>query len=274
MSETTHLALPLLAAAQAQKHITHNEALMTLDTLVQLSALSRLSNPPPSPVDGDRFLVDTGAGDSFAGHDDAIAVSDSGGWRFIVPRAGWSLWLIDEAVRLVFDGTGWQGEHSPVTDPEQLDRLGIGTSSTDPNRLSVRSDAALLAFRDDGTGDMRLTLAKGEVANTSSLVFQTNWSGRAEFGLPGHDDFEIKLSADGSIWTSALRAKANGHVGFGISDPQYRLHVGGTIGFAPGSTVTPLANGEVVFELTSNSTLTIRARGSDGTVRAAALTLS
>ncbi|NNC01095.1 DUF2793 domain-containing protein, partial [Corallococcus exiguus] len=30
MSSTTHLNLPLLAAAQAQKHVTHNEALALL----------------------------------------------------------------------------------------------------------------------------------------------------------------------------------------------------------------------------------------------------
>jgi len=34
MPSTPHLALPLLAAAQAQKHVTHNEALAALDALV------------------------------------------------------------------------------------------------------------------------------------------------------------------------------------------------------------------------------------------------
>jgi len=38
MSETTaHLALPFIMAAQAQKHVTHNEALRILDGIVQLS---------------------------------------------------------------------------------------------------------------------------------------------------------------------------------------------------------------------------------------------
>jgi hypothetical protein len=42
----------------------------------------------------------------------------------------------------------------------------------------------------------------------------------------------------------------------------------------PSASVTPANNGEVVFELTSNTTLTIRAKGSDGTVRSAAITLA
>lgn len=34
MTDTTNLALPYLEAAQAQKHVTHNEALTTLDAIV------------------------------------------------------------------------------------------------------------------------------------------------------------------------------------------------------------------------------------------------
>jgi hypothetical protein len=58
MSETIHLALPYIAASQAQKHVTHNEALRMLDALVMLSVKDRdLSAPPGSPEEGDRYLV-------------------------------------------------------------------------------------------------------------------------------------------------------------------------------------------------------------------------
>ena len=53
MSNTTKLILPLIEAAQAQKHVTHNEALFTLDTVVQLSVADRdLPAPPGGPADG------------------------------------------------------------------------------------------------------------------------------------------------------------------------------------------------------------------------------
>ena len=59
---TTHLLLPYILAAQAQKHVTHNEALRLLDGLVQLSVLDRdLTAPPGSPTDGDRYIVGSGA---------------------------------------------------------------------------------------------------------------------------------------------------------------------------------------------------------------------
>jgi hypothetical protein len=51
---TTHLLLPYILAAQAQKHATHTEAVRLLDAIVQLSVLDRdLSAPPASPADGD-----------------------------------------------------------------------------------------------------------------------------------------------------------------------------------------------------------------------------
>ena len=47
---TPRLGLPYLAAAQAQKHVTMNEALSLLDGLVSTSAVSRsLAAQPASP---------------------------------------------------------------------------------------------------------------------------------------------------------------------------------------------------------------------------------
>ena len=56
------LQLPHILAAQAQKHVTHNEALRLLDGLVQISVLDRgLTSPPGCPADGDRYIVGSGA---------------------------------------------------------------------------------------------------------------------------------------------------------------------------------------------------------------------
>jgi hypothetical protein len=42
MSNTsTHLALPYIVPAQAQKHVTHNEALYILDAIVQLAPVRK-----------------------------------------------------------------------------------------------------------------------------------------------------------------------------------------------------------------------------------------
>ena len=52
------LSLPLLQASQAQKHVTHNEALMQLDLLVQLTVADRTRTaPPPGLVEGQRHII-------------------------------------------------------------------------------------------------------------------------------------------------------------------------------------------------------------------------
>ena len=85
---TTHLGLPYLLAAQAQKHVTHNEALRLLDAMVQLSVLDRTRTAPPaSPVDGNRHLVDSGATGLWAGWDLNIAFWVDGAWIRLVPFA-------------------------------------------------------------------------------------------------------------------------------------------------------------------------------------------
>ncbi len=67
---STNLTLPYLEAAQAQKHVTVNEALRLLDGLVQLAVLDRyLTTPPASPADGDRYIVASGAVGAWSGWD-------------------------------------------------------------------------------------------------------------------------------------------------------------------------------------------------------------
>ena len=109
MSETTPLlALPLLAAAQAQKHVTHNEALVRLDAAVQLAVLDRTRTAPPATsLPGDRHLVAAGASGAFAGHAGEIALYDAG-WHFLTPRPGWRAYVVAEARALLFDGSAWR----------------------------------------------------------------------------------------------------------------------------------------------------------------------
>src|ERR1700754_4239801 len=99
MTNTTNLALPCIEAAQAQRHVTHNEALRLLDTLVQLTVLDRdLNAPPASPVDGQCWIVKaspspTGA---WAGHGNHLVAWQDGAWQFSVPRTGWIAYVVDE----------------------------------------------------------------------------------------------------------------------------------------------------------------------------------
>lgn len=109
MSETTaHLALPFLMAAQAQKHVTHNEALRMLDAMVQLSVATRsLSAPPASPAEGARYIVASGATGIWTGGDGNVACWLDGAWMRFPPKPGWLAWVEDEAQVLIWSGAAW-----------------------------------------------------------------------------------------------------------------------------------------------------------------------
>jgi hypothetical protein len=199
----------MIAAAQAQKHVTHNEALVLLDRLVHLAVLDTdRTSPPPSPQNGQAHIVAPGATGGFAGQAGRVAWFDDGVWRFLTPQPGWSAWVVSRQVQLIHDGGDWREPALASSATLQISRLGIGTAPDNLNRLAVRANAALCSARpvaDGGTGDMRVVLSKEAAANTASHLFQTDFGGRAEFGLMGDDDFRIKVADGGGIWRDGLR---------------------------------------------------------------------
>jgi hypothetical protein len=231
---TPNLGLPQLAADQAQKHVTVNEALLGLDALVQLAVLDRdLATPPGSPAQGARYLVAASPTGAWAGHADHIAAWLDGAWRFFIPGAGWLAWVVDEAALLAWNGSAWVDALAAVSAIQNLPLLGILTTADAANRLAVKSDGVLLSHDDvtPGSGDMRVALNKSAAAKDAGFTFQDAFSTRALFGLLGDNDFVIKVSPDGSVFYTAISIdKDTGHVGLGgaTADANNALIVKGT----------------------------------------------
>lgn len=222
MAETENLTLPLLEAGQAQKHVTLNEALRLLDAMVQLAVTSVASTPPASPDEGARYIVGAGASGGWSGHEDDIALRRDGAWMFVAPRAGFVAFNQDTG-RLLFyadGGDGWIDLFAEAA-LDNVARVGVATTADATNRLSVRAPAVLhtaVYASDGGSGDAQFKLNKEAAGDTASLLFQSNFSGRAEIGLVGDDDLHLKVSADGAAWTGALTiGRTNGHLGLGAA---------------------------------------------------------
>ena len=227
MTTSPNLGLPFIVPAQAGKHITHNEAIATLDTLTQLAVIDRdLADPPSAPVAGDRYIVGAPATGDWAAHETEIAAWDGTTWQFFAPADGWLAWLIDEGGLVAWDGAGWA-----VTAGlgGVLPMLGINAAPDLTNRLALKADAMLLSHDDvtPGTGGVQLKLNKATAGDTAALLFQTGWSGRAELGTAGDDKLHLKLSADGGTWTEAWVIDPAGKVGIGTAAPAVALDVAG-----------------------------------------------
>ncbi|HEY7229435.1 MAG TPA: DUF2793 domain-containing protein [Pseudolabrys sp.] len=109
MTNTSRLALPAIEAAQAQKHVTHNEALVLLDALTHLAIESRaLSAPPASPNEGACYIAGAGAGGAWTGWDGQIALYVAGGWVRIVPVSGMKAWVLAERLTVTYEDNAWR----------------------------------------------------------------------------------------------------------------------------------------------------------------------
>jgi hypothetical protein len=200
MDETHRLSLPLIMPQQAQKHVTHNEALQALDALVQPVVESRtLSVPPASPLLGDAYIVGPSASGAWAGHDNEIAAFQAGAWLFYDPAPGWQVYAKAEQAIVIFDAGIWTALASNGS--AGIPTLGINTAADATNRLAVAADASL--FTHAGNGH-QLKLNKAAAGDTASLLFQTGYAGHAEMGLMGDNNWRIKVSPDGSSWLNAL----------------------------------------------------------------------
>jgi len=199
--DTTILSLPLILAAQAQKHVTHNEALAQLDLIVQLAVIDRTRTTPPAlPAVGDRHVVAAGAAGPWVGQAGRIALYAGTGWQFTRALPGWRAHVLAERQTAVFDGLAWR---TPSEGPLAATWLGVSATPDATNRLAVASPATLLNHA--GAGH-QLKLNKAAAGDTASLLFQTGFSGRAEVGTAGSDAFSVKVSADGAGYVTALQA--------------------------------------------------------------------
>ncbi len=195
-----NLKLPYLAPAQAQKHVTYNEALRQLDAIVQLSVLAITNEPPSTPQNGECYVVGSDPQNSFGGKANHIAAYQDGAWAFLAPNIGWRSYVQDLAEFRVFNGTDWQALTASGSAETAL-KFGINTMADDSNRLAVKSPATLLD--NEGAGH-QLKINKSAAPDIASLVFQSGYAGHAEMGLTGDQDFHIKTSADGQAFRDAL----------------------------------------------------------------------
>lgn len=211
MDKTATLELPFILPSQAQKHVTHNEALLALDALAQLVVRSRgVSVPPSNPQNGDRYLVAAGPTGAWTGRAGWIASFSDDRWRFHAVKPGFVMWLADEGRLMVHDGENLVDVSASL--PESVSRVGINATADATNRLAVAAAASL--FTHEGSHH-RLSINKATAGDTASVLFSRNYSGRAEIGLAGSDDFSLKVSADGTTFTESFVVNAaSGAVSF------------------------------------------------------------
>ena len=205
---SANLSLPYLLPAQAQKHVTHNEALQLLDALVQLAVADRnLATPPASPVDGLRHIVPAGATGAWTGWDGSVA-QWTGAWQRLEPQPGWLAFVVDEGLAVVWTGSAWVRTGVPENVSDAVFSL---VHAADATRRAVLSLAGLTAGT---TRSYSLPDVSGEVALLpGAQTFTGNKTFSAALAASG------SLTASGTVTTSGTVATigtATGTATYGI----------------------------------------------------------
>ncbi|MFT3996713.1 MAG: DUF2793 domain-containing protein [Asticcacaulis sp.] len=209
LQNTPALGLPLLQSGQAQKHITLNEALWRLDACVQARVLSRsVGVQPTSPQEGDAYILPEGAtGADWSSMEARAFVARHGGyWERLDLPEGALVYIADEGVFVVRASSDWLALSATFGELQNLDRVGIGGTADNTNRLSVNSPQVL--FNHAGQGSL-VYLNKADPVDEAALVLQSGFSTRAMLGLLGDDRLTLKVSADGSTFADVLTVEAD-----------------------------------------------------------------
>lgn len=194
MSETLHLKLPYLEAAQAQKHVTVNESLRALDALVQLSVKSRaLAAPPATPGDGDRYIVAASPTGAWAGAEGKVAAFIDGAWNFFAPQTGWRAYDEGAGEFVAYAGSAWAKEPS-------------GASVSSPHGA-----ATTLAILE---GDH--TIAAGSTNDTAFAIpdraIVLGVTGRVLEAITGASSWNLGVAADTTRYGNGIGAGAGSTV--------------------------------------------------------------
>jgi hypothetical protein len=96
MESTTNLKMTLLAMNQSQKEVTVNEALVTIDSLINNCADSFVDKLPEEKFAGDRIYI--------LPEKPAYYYN---GWRYIKPKEGLILWVKKERKLYVYSEDKW-----------------------------------------------------------------------------------------------------------------------------------------------------------------------
>lgn len=199
MENTKNLKLPLLVPNQSQKEITHNEALVIIDNLLNNGVINKdLTIPPENPAQNSLYIVAKNAIDVWMGKDNQLAYFDNG-WHFFEPSAGTMYWVSNKNCLYIFDGVDWINYSN-----SSVQIFGINTIADNANRLSVKSDNVLF---DKNVDDSRVKVNKAAEENTASHLFQSNYIGKAEFGLISENNFSLKVSDDGDVWIESFKVE-------------------------------------------------------------------
>lgn len=217
MTNTVKLNLPHIITAQAQKEVTHNDALNLLDIFTRPTVLEMAKNTPPvSPIAGDCYVVGASPTDEFIGHEQEIACYTSNGWLFAMPFKWLDVVNDTDQIRYVYDGTAWlqyglimqdSGEYLRVERLAETITLSGATTTTTiqiPNRATVMAVNArvMTALTGATSFDIGVSGDTARYGDDIGIALDTTNIGITQYPQGYYADTSLIFTANGGSFTA------------------------------------------------------------------------
>lgn len=209
--------LPLLESGQVQKHLIVNEAMARIDGLFMLSVKGRFTETPPTDaVEGDRWIIPTGATGDWTGAETKIAVFIGGGWDILEPLIGWRCWVEDEDLEVLYDNNVWTpriygppaltGTLQEVDIDQALSGASVDTAGVIPAGALVYAVTARVTTAIAGPSGWSLGIADAPTRYGSGLGVGTGVAAAGPVGAPlGYSQaLPLRITAEGAPFSAGL----------------------------------------------------------------------
>lgn len=224
MTTSPDLGVPFIDGGQAQPEVTHNQALLLLQVLLNGVIDRGVNTPAVGPTIGDAYIIGSAPTGAWAGRANSVTVWDGSAWRFIpgntsagtpitmgARQEGMRIWVRDENTLYVWTGTTWLNFASTPAVATDYGQRAITQNAT-VKSVTAAVDATLSTNSDYSqiTGIFNAT-PDGE---NSGITQQTN---TFTIALSGVYRIEVWASVSTSVNNTqiALKFGVNGAIGLG-----------------------------------------------------------
>lgn len=215
MSSSKRLNLPFLEQSQAQKEVVVNEALSSLDFLVQPVVLAMQTAPPSTAAESDAYIINGVGTGSWSGKNNNVAVRVNGAWKYMAPFMGMNFFSVADNASYTYKNGSWQYFDNSNELSNSVKALS--------NRVTILEESGV-----SGGSGTQIKLFKGAMVSLSAAITGITWPLIIPWSSVGYDTHGFWSSTNPTRLTipaGVSKVRIGGNAYFNTNGSSLGVHV-------------------------------------------------